>query len=140
MTNKGSVALSVEAMATSRYLIDTSDSQNPPKVTTATDKTKRMISRMLRTGESHCRTRWVTKPNSNTLMVPAIIRINVAVMVDTESSAGLATTVDADIHNMEADPSKSPRMPVRFKDAFDPRLGHNTAPTPAKVIPIPSQD
>ena len=139
MTNKGSVAPMVEAMATSRYLIDTSDSQKPPKVTTATENTKRVISRIFRTGISHCRIRLVARPKNKMHMVPDIIRISVAMIVETDSSAGLATTVDADIHNMETDQSITPRMPDRFNEAFDPNLGHKTALTPAKVTHMPTQ-
>ena len=46
-TNRGSVELSVLAIATSTYLIETNDSQNPPNVTIQTDikkKTTRLVS------------------------------------------------------------------------------------------------
>ena len=140
MTNKGSVAPIVDAIATSRYLIDTSDSQKPPKVTIDTEKIKRAINRISLTGESHWRTRWVANPKKKMLMVPAIMRISVAMIVDSDTSAGFAITVDTDMHSMEADPRITPRIPDRFKAPFDPSFGHNTVPIPIKVIAIAIQD
>ncbi len=114
-TNTGSVEISVLATQTSAYLMATSDSQNPPKVTMITAIKNRPAKRRSRNGFIQAPNCPVDAPRRKTPIVPASMRISVASIVDTVSSAFLAMMIDTDMLTTEASPNSTPRRPILLR-------------------------